>query len=348
MTVEDGKTEMEKYSQTEEGDLFLYRNEYALPAAFLAEASAGDFDGFALEKDEDKKDYFDFQEKWISSLSGVDASDIYDTWTPTWEVFNGQKTDVPPEKSIMSADEIDNTLNFETKNLKSESLMYYLRNNDKAPMVLRTVFTADRDGAIYFVIPYLHLQCKADIYVNGKEKYNFDSNSFYTHVRDLGNFKKGEEVTLEIRVTQDVYGSFAPIVAYLKPEAIAPHKEALTKDLKNVVVENGHYEIETASDSDKLLIITAPYEDGWKAYVDGQETKIEAYQDAFISIPLSAGSHKIELRFTPPGWNAGLIATAAGILIFAVMTVVILKKKEKGQETAVSDDTQMKTEEEKT
>ena len=348
MTVEDGKTEMEKYSQTEEGDLFLYRNEYALPAAFLAEASAGDFDGFALEKDEDKKDYFDFQEKWISSLSGVDASDIYDTWTPTWEVFNGQKTDVPPEKSIMSADEIDNTLNFETKNLKSESLMYYLRNNDKAPMVLRTVFTADRDGAIYFVIPYLHLQCKADIYVNGKEKYNFDSNSFYTHVRDLGNFKKGEEVTLEIRVTQDVYGSFAPIVAYLEPEAIAPHKEALTKDLKNVVVENGRYEIETASDSDKLLIITAPYEDGWKAYVDGQETKIEAYQDAFISIPLSAGSHKIELRFTPPGWNAGLIATAAGILIFAVMTVVILKKKEKGQETAASDDTQMKTEEEKT
>ncbi len=334
ITKEEGKNELHNQAHVE--DFYLYRNDYALPAAFLADAKALDFDGYALEKDEDKKDYFDFQEKWIASLSGIDASDIYDTWTPEWEVFNGQKTDIPPEEKIMEVDTLENTLNLETKNLKAESLRFYLRNNDKAPMVLRTVFKADRDGAIYFLMPYLHLQCKADVYVNGEKAYDMDSSSFYSRILDLGYFRKGEEVKLEIRALQDVYGSFAPILAYMKPEAIAPHKEALSSGMKDIVVENGHYVIRTESDQAKLLLITAPYEKGWKACVDGQETKIVAYQDAFIAIPLEAGAHTVELRFTPPGWKAGLAASCAGLLIFAVVTVMILKKKEK-KEAAVSE-----------
>ena len=106
--------------------------------------------------------------------------------------------------------------------------------------------------------------------------------------------------------------------------------------MKDIVVENGHYGIRTESDQAKLLLITAPYEKGWKACVDGQETKIVAYQDAFIAIPLEAGAHTVELRFTPPGWKAGLAASCAGLLIFAVVTVMILKEKEK-KEAAVSE-----------
>ena len=351
ITKEENMNELQKTAKV--GDFSLYRNDYALSAAFLAEADAGAFDGYALEKDEDKKDYFDFQEKWISSLSGQDASDIYDTWIPAWEVLNGQRTDIPPEDHLMEVDDIENTLNFETKNVKAETLRFYLRNNSKAPMVLRTTFTADRDGAIYFSVPFLHLQCSGDIYINGEVAYELDSSSFYSRIFDLGFFKKGDKITLEIRSDSDIYGSFAPILAYLNPEAMAPHQAALSQGTKSVVVENGHYVIETESDKEKLLLITAPYEKGWKAYVDGVKTEITAYQDALLSIPLSAGSHKIELRFTPPGWNIGLIASAAGLLIFAVTTVLILKKKKEKAEAAVeavaeaSDDIKTNTEEEK-
>ncbi len=347
ITEDENMNELQKTAKV--GDFYLYRNDYALSAAFLAEADAGAFDGYALEKDEDKKDYFDFQEKWISSLSGKDASDIYETWTPTWEVLNGQQTDIPPEESIMAADTLENTLNLEKKNLKAESLRFYLRNNDKAPMVLRTVFKADRDGAVYFSIPFMHLQCRGDIYINGEQVYKLDSSSFYSRIFDLGYFKKGDEITLEIRSNTDVYGSFAPILAYMNPEAMAPQKEALSQGTKSIVVENGHYEIETESDADKLLVITAPYEDGWKAYVDGQEVCIEAYQDALLSIPLTAGSHKIELCFTPPGWKAGLLASAAGVVLFAVVSVVLVKKKKESAVTvsAEADNSQSNTEEEK-
>ena len=88
----------------------------------------------------------------------MDASDVYDTFTADWEIINGQPTDIPPEKAIVANDLVKNELNSETVNLKAEGLNIYLRNNDKAPLVFRTAFKADRDGAIYFEIPYLCLK----------------------------------------------------------------------------------------------------------------------------------------------------------------------------------------------
>ncbi|MBO7565052.1 MAG: YfhO family protein [Clostridiales bacterium] len=308
-------------------EYYLYENPYAMPAAMLAKKGSLSFDGFALEKDEVKKDYFTFQENWISSLSGLPADDIYDTFTSEWEVFNGQKTDIPPEGNITRGDRLDNSLSQESKNKEAKDLIFYLRNNDKAPMVLRTTITAQKKGAIYFCVPYLYLQCVTDLYVNGLKIAETDSNSYYSQIYDLGYFNEGDEVKVELRVKEDVYGSFPPIFAYLDPTAIAPHTEALSEGVKNVTVKNGHYEIDVDASEDELLLITAPYEKGWKAYVDGKETEIIAYQDALLSVDPGAGSHHVELRFTPPGWNAGLVASGLGLLIFAAVTVMILRKK---------------------
>lgn len=337
------------------GSYYLYENEYAMPAALLAQSNAGSFDGFKLEKDENKKDYFAFQEEWIESLSGQDASEIYDTWTPEWEVINGQKTDIPPEGTITKGDRIENSLDLESKNNEAKGLSYYLRNNEKAPMVLRTTFTADRNGAIYFLIPYSYLQVVSDIYVNDVLVFDNDSNSYFSQILNLGSFQKGEDVKLDIRVNDAVFGSFAPILAYLKPEAIAPHKAALTSGMESVSVENGHYVVKTNAQEDRLLIVTASFEDGWEAYVDGQKTEVLPYQDAFLSVPVSSGAHTVELKFTPPGWKIGLVASAAGVLLFAAVSIVMLQKKKESSEKKVekaavsvaATDTNSKNEEEK-
>ena len=324
--------ELEKVAS--EGELNLYKNEYALPAALLVKEDALSFDAFALEKDETTKDYFAFQEDWMRSLSDVDASDIYDTFTAKWEIINGQPTDIPPKDAIVANDLIKNKLNNETANLEAEGLNIYLRNNDKAPLVFRTTFKADRDGAIYFEIPYLCLQCETEIYVNDEQIAGKTSRSFYTVILNLGSFSKGDEVKVEVRADEDIFGSFEPIFAYVDPTAMAPQKEALTDGLKSVDVTNGHYVIETDTTEDKGILITAPYEKGWKAYVDGKETDIIAYQDALLYVPVSAGAHKVELRFTPPGWKAGILASGFGVVVFAAVSFVLLRKKKSSEAVA--------------
>ncbi|MBO4686966.1 MAG: YfhO family protein [Clostridiales bacterium] len=317
---------------------YLYENDYALPQALLARSDAGGFDGFRLEKDVKEKDYFTFQEDWISSLSGLDASDIYETWTAEWEVMNGQKTDTPPEDVIHRGDTIDNTLDLEKKGTAAKALTYYLRNNDKAPMVLRTTFEAQRSGAIYFLIPYSYLQVITGVYVNDELISMTDSNSYFSQILNLGSFREGDTVKVDIKVDDAIFGSFAPIFAYLEPEAMAKHKDALTTGLQSITVENGHYVVQTNVEEDRLLIFTAPYEKGWKAFIDGQETAIVVYEDAFISVPLSAGTHTVELRFTPPGWKVGLLVSAAGLLLFVAMTVVSLRPKRKEEKAEPEED----------
>ena len=312
---------------SEKNTLRLYENRYAFPEAFLIREDAGSFDGFALEKDDEVKDYFTFQEEWFTSLSGVDASDIYDSFTANWQPVNGQLSVTPPEKALVPADTFGNDLNNESRDFTAETLKFYLRNNAKSPFMLRAIVTADRDGALYLEVPYLYCQCSTDIYVNEKAVYTGISDSCYTRVLHLGNFTKGEEVKVEIRCNEDLFGCLEPIFAYVQPEAVERQKDVMTSGMHSIIVNDGHYDIDVEAKEDSSLLITASYEKGWTAYVDGQKTEVSAYQDAFLSIPIPAGAHRVELRFTPPGLKAGLIASAAGVAAFVVVSVLLTGKK---------------------
>ena len=44
----------------------------------------------------------------------------------------------------------------------------------------------------------------------------------------------------------------------------------------------------------------------------------------------------MELRFTPPGWKIGLLASGLGVVVFAAVSFLMLKKK-KSSDAAVSE-----------
>lgn len=70
------------------------------------------------------------------------------------------------------------------------------------------------------------------------------------------------------------------------------------------------------SDTNKYLFISIPYEKGWKAYVDGKETKIEKAVDSFIKIRIDSGNHDIKLVYTPNGYILGIFITIISYIIF--------------------------------
>lgn len=70
------------------------------------------------------------------------------------------------------------------------------------------------------------------------------------------------------------------------------------------------------SDTNKYLFISIPYEKGWKAYVDGKETKIEKAVDSFIKIRIDSGNHDVKLVYTPNGYILGIFITIISYIIF--------------------------------
>jgi uncharacterized membrane protein YfhO len=74
-------------------------------------------------------------------------------------------------------------------------------------------------------------------------------------------------------------------------------------------------------DEPRLLCLSIPYSTGWKAYVNGKETKTIKTNTMFIGLLLEKGSYDIQLKYRTPWLNLGLIISAAG---FSLLGLIIL------------------------
>ncbi|MFA4967308.1 MAG: YfhO family protein [Candidatus Margulisiibacteriota bacterium] len=76
--------------------------------------------------------------------------------------------------------------------------------------------------------------------------------------------------------------------------------------------------IETDLAKPGFLFLSDSYYPGWKAYVDGKETRIYRANFMFRAVPLNRGSHKIEFVYDPLSFKLGMvisIITAFGLLL---------------------------------
>jgi uncharacterized membrane protein YfhO len=65
--------------------------------------------------------------------------------------------------------------------------------------------------------------------------------------------------------------------------------------------------------------------------VDGVKTDFEAFEDAFISVYLTSGSHTIELKYFPDGLIAGVIISILSVLVFIGINIYIKRKGSKNR-----------------
>ena len=80
----------------------------------------------------------------------------------------------------------------------------------------------------------------------------------------------------------------------------------------------------------KVLLLSIPYSNGWKAYVDGKEAELIRGNTMFSALKLTKGNHKIRLNYDTPWLKVGLLMSAAGVLAFIALIVlrkIYLKKK---------------------
>ena len=92
-----------------------------------------------------------------------------------------------------------------------------------------------------------------------------------------------------------------------------------------------HFEIEECENSEiigrinnnanGILQIPTSYSKGWKAYVDGKETKVINVNTGFIGIELKEGEHVIKFKYTTPYLKFGVIISFFGTLILILLVL---------------------------
>lgn len=93
------------------------------------------------------------------------------------------------------------------------------------------------------------------------------------------------------------------------------------------MMENdSHVRGEASVPSDGYLLLTIPYEGGWKLRVDGEKQEILKADLGFMGVQMSAGSHSLELDYSPPLLKEGFILSALCWLVYIIYFGVYKRK----------------------
>ncbi|OGQ63542.1 MAG: hypothetical protein A3I81_05945 [Deltaproteobacteria bacterium RIFCSPLOWO2_02_FULL_55_12] len=72
--------------------------------------------------------------------------------------------------------------------------------------------------------------------------------------------------------------------------------------------------LETACERPGFLVMSDSYYPGWKAYIDGNETKIYRANYVMRSVSVPVGAHKVEFKYEPEVFRAGAVISAVTLV----------------------------------
>lgn len=133
---------------------------------------------------------------------------------------------------------------------------------------------------------------------------------------DLGWFAEGDSFTLTAEEAESLeigfyrlsVDTFKEAVQILGEQPFVP--KGYTADSLTGTVE---------ACKEGYLVLSIPYEPGWNITVDGVETPFEKFAETMIAVPLTKGSHTIEMHYSIHWAGAGLICSVVSLLLFCIL-----------------------------
>ena len=125
---------------------------------------------------------------------------------------------------------------------------------------------------------------------------------------NLGYYPKDTTVNFKV----SFYGTKA--VSFVQPQVVGLNTNAFEKAIsavqeKGVDLTTGKRSASGTftADKDQVLVTTIPYDKGWRVKIDGKKVTPKAFKDAFLSVPVSAGTHTIQFSYLPEGLIPGIV-----------------------------------------
>lgn len=102
--------------------------------------------------------------------------------------------------------------------------------------------------------------------------------------------------------------------------------------LTDISMENNRIRGKVSLEKPKVLVLSIPYSDGFRAYVDGKEAGIKKANTMYMALELPKGEHEICLVYKTPFLISGLCLTLAGGICYICLVFVRKRKQKKKAE----------------
>lgn len=270
--------------------MYVYENPYALPIAFMADNSIANVTFDTWENP------FENQNKLLSALLSDEEQDFF---------VQVDIDDILPENAKPS------TYGTHTK---------YVPRVEGENSHIEFKFTAPTSDMMYMYFPSSY-EREVNLWLNSEFlDYYYEGGKM--NIKTLGRFEPGEEISLITTITEkknevlfkDNY------IYYLDEEMFHDAVNELRQEpLEIESFKEDHIKGTVTAKEDGILFTTISWEPGWKIYVDGVKTEPVELVDALIGVPVTAGTHTIEMKFFPKGMALGIVLSIFGVLVLVVI-----------------------------
>lgn len=238
------------------------------------------------------------------------------------EPFNNQNlilnTMTNTNKNVFENNNFNITLNNVKQNEKVTKYKEYKKVNLNRDASITFDINVEYDGLLYAYISSDYNK-KVDILLNGESIIDTEEeNSYRYNILELGNYKKGDKVSLEIILLEDDL----KITDYV----FSTFNETEFKEKINLLNSNDSFKMEefktnyikgkiNVSDSNQILYTSIPVDNGWNIYIDGRKVEYDVIMDTFIGLTLDSGEHTIEFEYIPRGFTSGMCVSMLSIAL---------------------------------
>ena len=78
---------------------------------------------------------------------------------------------------------------------------------------------------------------------------------------------------------------------------------------------------------DGVMLLTTPYDKGWRVKVDGETIETRALDDGFICFDIKAGDHEIEMSFLPEWFLVGSMISLASLILLIILQLLVRRRR---------------------
>lgn len=140
----------------------------------------------------------------------------------------------------------------------------------------------------------------------------------FPYIISVGILNKGDKVKIEIPYAVGSTGNCNVWLCTFNEDVYQKGYKMLNDEMYSITDFNTSEITGTiTAKKDGVMYTSIPYEDGWSAYVDGQEVEIKPLaNNALVSIDLTKGTHTVTFRYIPKGFIVSVIMFFIGIAVF--------------------------------
>ncbi len=176
--------------------------------------------------------------------------------------------------------------------------------------------TAVSDGPLYCYWNVWHKDSSA--YVDGEFKQPYFS-KFYKNVIYLGEYKKGEKVSVSIDDDKGcVVNHGFEAYAIDMPLFNATIENLRENSLQQEAIKGSTLTGKVSTEKDGVLWLSIPYDKGWRISLNGKKVDYKQILNCFIGIEIEKGEYELVMKYISPYVRISLLISLISFVVFII------------------------------